>query len=622
MSTAEQAVQCWGWASTLEEVASAPRQEFIGELGERVRALTGHGASATQELAWAHTWEVLSALARALTPTQRERLGVVLEYDLPREGGRRPDLLILHDATLWVVEIKANQARSGAADIDQVLAYARDLGHYHAPSHELAITPVLLPTRAAAGALAEREGVLEGAPEAFIAHLLERLPEQPVACALSAWLAGRYAPLPSLIEAARHTFAREPLPRIKRAYSRGVDACLEALHALSAQAMRSRTHHLVLVTGVPGSGKTLVGLSYVHTALEAQQQDAADALYLTGNDPLVRVLQRALGKSALIKPIRTFYREHLVLGQPAGPERRLVFDEAQRAWDAERMQGRYEIAQHAPGALLSLCSGFEQGCVLVALLGEGQQIHLGEEEGMRQWQEGVSEASVSWQVHGPARLKACFEGLDFWPDDVLDLDTSLRGHLASALTGWVSALLQGDGPRAQAWASALKTQGYTLRMTRSLERARAYCHERYAQAPTKTYGLIASSRARMLPEHGIPNGYMATSRMNVGAWYADEPDSPRSCRQLERCVTEFGCQGLELDMPLLCWGEDLRRVRGEWVASAQRKARDPMTLRLNAYRVLLTRGRDGVVVCVPPDERLDETWAFLEKCGMESERLA
>ncbi|MFM7423727.1 MAG: DNA/RNA helicase domain-containing protein, partial [Elainella sp.] len=142
------------------------------------------------------------------------------------------------------------------------------------------------------------------------------------------------------------------------------------------------------------------------------------------------------------------------------------------------------------------------------------------------------------------------------------------------------------------------------------------CRERYLNQPQKRYGLLASSRARNLEAYGIPNGFRATSRLNAGAWYIDPSDSPQSCCALERCVTEFGCQGLELDLPIVGWGDDLR-WDGEWRSSVrQRQAKNPLRLRLNSYRVLLTRGRDGLIVFVPPEAKMDCTYKALQSAGL------
>ena len=165
----------------------------------------------------------------------------------------------------------------------------------------------------------------------------------------------------------------------------------------------------------------------------------------------------------------------------------------------------------------------------------------------------------------------------------------------------------------------LQADGFSAYLTRDLEAAKAYCRDRYAQSPAKRYGLMASSRARNLADYGLPNDYLATRRVKPGPWYIDPPDSPLSCCALDSAVTEFGCQGLELDFPVVGWGNDLQWDGTQWTSRVRQKnVADPRRLRLNSYRVLLTRGRDGFVVFVPPEEEMEPTVEALIRAGLLS----
>ena len=216
--------------------------------------------------------------------------------------------------------------------------------------------------------------------------------------------------------------------------------------------------------------------------------------------------------------------------------------------------------------------------------------------------------------------------------EALDLTVELRFHFAADLEEWVDGLLTGDShARGRELTARLETAGYHLRMTRDLDAAKDYFHTRYAEAPDARYGLVASSRDKILQEWGVPNDYQSTKVMRLGPWYGDGEESHRSCRHLRECVTEFGAQGLEFDGVLLAWGTDLvweegagaEGASGAWSnARAKRHARsahvrDPFRLRVNAYRVLLTRGRDGAVIFVPPLPELDATAARLQAHGVK-----
>ena len=254
---------------------------------------------------------------------------------------------------------------------------------------------------------------------------------------------------------------------------------------------------------------------------------------------------------------------------------------------------------------------------MVGLIGEGQEIYLGEEAGLGQWNDAIRRTSDSWTVHCPRKIADIFdsaERLDI--SESLDLDMSLRTHLAEDIQGWVQDLLGGRLDAAAGHAGAMEKQGFRLYLTRDLERARSYVRERYRTEEDKRYGFLGSSKGRLNP-FGIPTDFHATRRMKIGPWYYDHPDSAGSCCRLDSAATEFQCQGLELDLPIVGWGVDLHWTGRSWQSPPQRsQARDPHLLRLNSYRVLLTRGRDGVVPFVPDGgPAFDADFAALAAAG-------
>jgi hypothetical protein len=262
--------------------------------------------------------------------------------------------------------------------------------------------------------------------------------------------------------------------------------------------------------------------------------------------------------------------------------------------------------------------------VVVGLIGTGQEIHAGEEGGLGQWRralEGCAEPA-RWTVHAPAALEAEFVGSAVptrW-EPSLSLDTELRYHLTPKLQSLVAGLLEGTSANAvRRLADELHAGMFRLLVTRDLEAAKSYARERYADAPLARFGLLASSKDRELPRWGVDNTFQTTKMLRVGPWYNERPEHPQSCRRLATVATEFSSQGLELDLAILAWGSDLLRQEGEWSNARSRgtkdKVHDPLRMRRNVYRVLLTRGRDGTVVFVPPDPTFDETARYLEECG-------
>jgi len=241
------------------------------------------------------------------------------------------------------------------------------------------------------------------------------------------------------------------------------------------------------------------------------------------------------------------------------------------------------------------------------------------------WRDAVSRShsTAEWTVHGAPAFAEVFRelpGASYW-NPVLSLDTEIRFHLTPKVHQFVAGLLDGQAASAlAALADELHAGGHRFLLTRSLDSARDYLRERYADAKFARYGLVASSKDKWLPTFGVDNTFQTTKQLRVGPWYNAAPSDSQSCCQLETVATEFSSQGLELDCALLAWGSDLLWAGDDWSIEFSGKNRpplnDPLTVRKNVYRVLLTRGRDGTVVYVPEDPRIDGTFERLRAAGM------
>ena len=331
-----------------------------------------------------------------------------------------------------------------------------------------------------------------------------------------------------------------------------------------------------------------------------------------------------------MRPIKAYVERYSSRPGLVPPEHVLIFDEAQRAFDAAQVAATHSghgDGKSEPEHFIEFAERVPEWCVVVGLIGSGQEIHVGEEAGIGQWRDAVtgSPSSGNWTVHVPPNLATVFEGVDQVRESpALHLTAELRYHLAEDVHRHVKGLLDEgvDRPLAQI-AADLERQGYHLRITRSLESAKQYLRERYEGAPDARFGMVASSRDSALFQFGVPNDFQSTKQVRHGAWFGEGDSDPlgRSCRALRTCVTEFGCQGLELDATLLAWGIDFIREDDGWTNRLAKRyqapalIRDSLQLRRNAYRVLLTRARDATVVFVPPLPILDETFRFLSEAG-------
>jgi DUF2075 family protein len=341
--------------------------------------------------------------------------------------------------------------------------------------------------------------------------------------------------------------------------------------------------------------------------------------FLSGNGPLVEVLQDALQSKVFVRDLHKYVKQYGLTDKVPG-EHVVVFDEAQRMWDKTMVNEKHGTPKSEPDLLISIAERLERWAVFVGLIGEGQEIHAGEEGGMALWNTAIAAGAKQWSITCSSRLAATFSNVDVTVNDALDLTKSLRSRQAEFLHDWVAALLEGDVSRATHAATEVLSHAFPMYVTRDIAAAKNYVVERYAEKPTARYGILASSKSsRVLAPYGIDSSFPATQRVKIAPWYNQGRGHPESGCALTSVVTEFGCQGLELDFPIVAWADDYLWDGKRWNTKPSRSKyaiEDPFRLRKNVYRVLLTRGRDGVVVFVPPDSNLDATYHILLASGL------
>jgi Uncharacterized conserved protein (DUF2075) len=604
----------WGWAGTVSEFLQTPSTNWLDSLERHHHGLLNMPTSMSQRDAWVETEHVLRSTLRDVCVSNPEAVswGLIFEYELPLEGGRRPDVVVLAGNAVVVLEFKQNPTNAQAA-VDQVEAYARDLAEYHSESHDRVAPPIVVLPRANFPSRVEQTDISDAASLAKM--LLERL--RPGQIDVQQWVKGRYEPLPFLVAAARRIFDNEPLPHIKRALAAEIPLAVELLGSIAEGAAAEGRRVLGFIAGVPGSGKTLAGLSLVYQ----RTRKMSSATFLSGNGPLVEVLRDALKSGVFVKDLHAFIKTYGTT-QRVPKEHVIVFDEAQRAWDAAYMQYKNNINRSEPDLLIDVGERLPGWACLVGLVGDGQEIHAGEESGIEQWHEAVRPdlGRSPWTVHCPPRLAGHFTTTETRTHPELDLTISLRSRRADHLHQWVSALLDGKVSDAARISRSIHASQFPMYVTRNLDDARTYLRNLYSDYPDARYGLLASSRSQgHLPKFGVDSSFPATKRVKLARWYNEGYGHPQSCCALQEVVTEFGCQGLELDFPVVCWSTDLKWQEESWKAREVRSRypiNDQDVIRKNAYRVLLTRGRDGLLVFVPPDVALNGTEHALLAAGL------
>lgn len=392
------------------------------------------------------------------------------------------------------------------------------------------------------------------------------------------FIEGVYQPLPSIIESAQHIFNHKPLEEIRNIKSSNFSEVIQTVQTIIKHAEETRTHHLVLISGVPGAGKTFVGLTLAY--------ETPNAVYLSGNGPLVDVLQDALQTTTFVQALRN-YKKDFINALPLN-ENVLIFDEAQRACDAAKMKGPYS----EPDIMIQIAKQ-KSWSVIVGLVGEGQEIHTGEEKGIGLWNHAIDEQHFS--VHAKHNASAFPNAIQYYENKHLHLNTSIRTHNALEYFKWVEAFLAGDSKTYRTIEKQLQKQRFILKRMQSLDEAEQYVQDVYKNSNI-TYGLVTSSKNRTVQK--IPFS-QPRNRIKPHVSYYNDPTSPYYCKNLQYAVTEFHSQGLELDMAIVVWGNDLTWGQNGWEFNRYGlniQAVNPTQMKLNAYRVLLTRGRDGVII--------------------------
>jgi hypothetical protein len=488
---------------------------------------------------------------------------------------------------------------------------------------------------------------------------------------LSEWSAGEYRPVPTVLEAAKSLYSRNNVEELRATLSSrlALRRTTERIIEIIDDSRRRGVHSIVFVTGVPGSGKTLVGLNAVHDERVLNAAAQHHAVYLSGNTPLVEVLQSALARDASaqkgtsirtetqkvrfsIQHIIRFLRQYLEAdGCPAPVDGLIVFDEAQRAWDAEYGRKKFGRPSSEPRLIIEIMSRRKDWATIVALVGGGQEIHKGE-FGLSEWGKALTEwhsdtgRTQQWEVIASPHVLGTSEitsGGTLWNSDerpetpvledaALHLDVSVRSHRNEVAAAWVNAVLSGDSVGARELAKHISP--FPIYWTRDLDHAKSWA--RSVAFGDERVGLLCTSRAKRLRGYGLGATLTVADVDAIVHWHVAPTDDVRSSNALEVTGTEYAVQGLELDHCVVCWDGDMHwsTASRDWrcqtfsgTAWKATKDSDDKRFTANAYRVLLTRARNSMVIWLPPGDARDRTrpasWMnatadYLASCGVRS----
>ncbi len=651
---------------------SATMDTFLAETADAVLGKLVARSAFDVQLSQREAWQFeIEHMQRVLAGFDNRQGTVYFEFEIPRMG-RRVDVVLLLGGVVFVLEYKVGSTDFAREARDQVVDYALDLKNFHETSHDALVVPVLIATEAGSAspweALMQDDRVMTcistnaAGLDAVLRGVLSRYPDEVLSG--YGWYAGRYQPTPTIIEAATALYAGHDVENLSRsdAGAANLTQTSRRIEQVIAASEAGKRKAICFVTGVPGAGKTLVGLNIATEHFDPDSD--LYSVFLSGNGPLVKVLHEALARDRVARAckegrkvrkgdarskVKAFiqnvhhFRDDALRDNTPPIEHVALFDEAQRAWDhattADFMRRKKRVPDFSwsePAFLVSCMDRHSDWAVIVCLVGGGQEINKGE-SGIGEWLAAIRDRFPAWEVFAAPdltdseyRADGILRQLDgegrvtYCPEP--HLAVSMRSFRAEQVSNWVKALLDGDLDDARRMYKSFHAR-YPVVLTRSFDEAKAWTRQK--ARGNERYGLMVSSQAYRLKPYAVD----VRHQINPVHWFLNGKADVRSSYYLEDVATEFHVQGLELDWGCVAWDADLRRTDDAWDHYSFRGNRwqrirklDRQRYQLNAYRVLLTRARQGMAIVVPQGDRNDPTrdpsfydplFTYLRDAGVE-----
>lgn len=669
------------YGSTIAEFLESSTSEIYGKISMH----SPHSDNNDTKGSWL---DEIGLLQETLQP-YRNRGSIYMEYNIPRMG-RRADVILLLDGIIFVLEFKTANSQFSRQALNQVWDYAIDLKNFQLKTLERTLIPVVIApqerSRNCQVDLMRSDDdvylplqVNKSMLSCLIKNVLDTVAPYSGSVSDESWAKGGYEPTPTIIEAAIALYSGHTVEEITK-HDGDLDATNNRIEEIINRCKHNNEKAICFVTGVPGAGKTLIGLQ---TAIK-QFNDNEKAVYLSGNFPLVEVLQEALArdyvKRGKLEYARTKNKAHKVTKEEArskvkafiqmihhyrdlyleGTEIKgdkivpiegyfeshkdkafipadhvAIFDEAQRAWTKDELarfmkekKKMSDFPYSEPAYLISCMDRQLDWGVVICLIGGGQEINKGE-AGMQEWIDSINHYFPHWHVY----LSSTINGKEYSSTPIIDkltinrqnihtaddlhLDVSMRSFRAEKVSQFVHSLLELD--KAGASSILRELSNYPIVLTRDLDKAKTWL--KIQKRGNERCGLLASSKAERLKAINVNVRYQP----NFVQWFLEDDGDIRSSNALEDTLTEFKVQGLEIDWACVMWDADLRlnAQQTKWSHHQLRggtkwnniNKKENQSYQINAYRVLLTRARQGMIIVVPngdhsipPDDTRKPEW--------------
>lgn len=602
------------------------------------------------EIQQTNAWKIQIDLLKDIFKNNHEGY-IFFEFAIPRMGKRVDNIIIIGDL-IFVIEFKVGDTKYEKSAVDQVLDYTLDLKNFHQGSHSAKLIPLFVSTHAE-----EKENTIQKYQDLLYQPIFankNNLYDVLSFCFTEkgtteinpiSWEESIYKPTPTIIEAAQALYKGHNVQEISRSDSGAINLTKTAdcLNLIIDNSKQNSKKTICFVTGVPGAGKTLAGLNIANSRMKIAEDE--NAVFLSGNGPLVEVLREALTRdevvtskkngekltkkeaaiksNAFIQNIHHFRDEGLI-SDKAPTEKVVVFDEAQRAWTEKqassfmiRKKGVSDFSYSEPHFLIEVMNRHTNWCSIICLIGGGQEINTGE-AGLDEWIDSLKNNFPKWDIYFSDLIIKDNNYLESsemknWliangeSKEELHLAVSVRSFRSEKLSALIHELLDKNSEKANEIYKSL-IEDYPIFVTRNYSLAKLWIKER--ARGSERYGIIASSNARRLKAIGIN----VKNDINVSNWFLDGKQDVRSSYFMEDVATEFEIQGLELDWTILCWGADLYYKNNEWNYQSFKGTKWQNVNQeikrkylLNTYRVLLTRARQGLIIFIPEGDSKDKT---------------
>lgn len=644
------------YSGTFKRFFEDSETEILGTLATN----NGFELNDLQKKAWIYEIKALKNVLKCFDYKSQ----ILFEYTIPRIGRRIDNVLIINNI-IFLLEFKVGESAYYANEIDQVLDYALDLKNFHKESFNKLIVPILICASAVTkdnNVVAYEDKIIKplfcnlSNLQSVILKILAEFKENDFDYV--AWENSAYSPTPTIIEAAQALYSHHSVQDISRsdAGAYNLSVTTQKINEIIDYSKKHNKKSICFITGVPGAGKTLAGINIANERHKFEENE--HAIFLSGNFPLVDVLQEALArdekernktsKTDALRKVKSFiqiihhYRDEYVGNEDVPTEKVVIFDEAQRAWTKDqisnfmaRKKGVFNFEYSEPEFLISTMDRHKDWAVIVCLVGGGQEINTGE-AGLIEWFNSLKRSFAHWDVYVSNMItdeeytrgynvEDLTKGLKVSIENSLHLATSIRSFRSENVSAFVKQILDNNAVKANEILLGLKQ--YPIKITRNLDTAKKWVKNK--ARGTERYGLLASSGALRLKSVGI----FVKNELSAPNYFLDNKNDVRSSYYLEDCATEFDVQGLELDWSIVAWDADYRYNGKEWTYNCFVGSRwnnintesNKLYLK-NAYRVLLTRARQGMVIFIPKgnpedktrlEEFYDKTYDYLKNIGVE-----